>query len=300
MSNLFTNTLKEVLEGKGQSLTPNSITAKDVEPEIIDFYENGHQLGGTTYIHSLDDHLKWKRGFLYTVSGYPGAGKSTFLNYLLLLKAQNEGQKIAIYSPESYPIEDMVEELMIQLTGRNVASNFGNQMTIDERNQAIDFLKNHFFMIEFKDIPTQEDVFNEFQRLVDVEGVDICVIDPFNSLVEGSNSIGGGNMSIFLKGALTRAKLFAVRSKIALVIVEHPRSSGVNNADDRPEPSPFMINGGALFWNKSDVIFTVNRNMFDSEDNQVTIKVWKVKKQRTMGTPGAVTLNFDYRTSRYI
>ena len=298
MSNYFQNTLDDILKGKGETQTPNAKTAKDVEGRLIDIYDNGHSLGTTTYIESLNDCLRWRKGFLYTVSGFPSVGKSTFINYLLVLKAKNEGSKIAIYSPESYPIEDMIEELMIQLTGKNLASNFGNQMSIEERNAVIEFLHKHFFLIEFKDIPTQEDVFTEFQRLVDKEGVDICVIDPFNSLVEGSNMGGGGNISVFLKGALTRAKMFAVQSEVSLVIIEHPRSAGVNKSSERPDPSPFMISGGPMFWNKSDVLFTVDRD-FETNDPNVFIRVWKVKKQRLMGKPGEVTLTFDFKTSSY-
>ena len=298
MANYFQNTLNEILNGKGDSQTANYKSAKDVESKIIDIYDNGHSIGGTTYISSLDNSLRWRKGFLYTVSGFPSVGKSTFINYLLILKAKNEGSKIAIYSPESYPIEDMIEELMIQLVGKNVASNFGNQMSIEERDAVIKFINAHFFLIEFKDIPTQEDVFNEFKKLVDTKGVEICVIDPFNSLVEGSNMGGGGNVSVFLKGALTRAKMFAVQNEVSLVIIEHPRSSGVNKASERPDPSPFMISGGPMFWNKSDVLFTVDRD-FETDNPIVFIKVWKVKKQRLMGKPGEVTLNFDFKTSQY-
>lgn len=298
MPNLFVNTLKEILAGDGESLKANSKRAKDVESDIIDIYDNGHSQGLTTHIKSLDKHLRWRKGFLYTVSGFPSVGKSTFINYLLILKAKHTKSKIAIYSPENYPIEDMVEELMIQFVGKNLANNYGNQMSIEERDIAVEFLSNHFFMIEFKDIPSQDDVFKEFKRLVDDEGVDICVIDPFNSLVEGSNMGGGGNMSVFLKGALTRAKLFAVQNEISLVIIEHPRSAGVNNASERPDPSPFMISGGPMFWNKSDVLFTIDRD-FEINDPSVFIKVWKVKKQRLMGEPGEVTLSFDFKTGRY-
>ena len=298
-NSLFVNTLKDVLDGKGQSLTPNSVQAGSLRPKIDNFYNNGHQLGTTTYLRALDDHLRWRNGFLYTVSGFPGAGKSTFVNYLAVLKSQNEKTKVAIYSPESYPIEDLIEELLIQLVGKNVASTFGNQMTPDELDAAMRYINDHFYFLAFSDIPSQADVFAEFQRLKDVEGVSLFIIDPFNSLVEGSNMGGGGNMSIFLKGALTRTKLFATQNQVPLVIVEHPRSAGITNAADMPEPSPFLINGGAMFWNKSDVIFTVHRNMFDSRDPNVSIKIWKVKKQRLMGKPGEVMVTFDSKTSQY-
>lgn len=297
--NLFFDTLKTVLDGNGHAKKSQTKTAGDVEDKIVNFYENGHLLGTPTYLPQLNEHLRWRDGFLYTLTGYPSVGKSTFINYLLLLRAQNEGTKIAIYSPETYPIEDMVEELMIQHVGKNVASNFGNQMSVDERNESVKFLKKHFFLVEFDDIPTQEDVFNEFARLVIEEDIKICVIDPFNSLVEGANMGGGGNISVFLKGALTRAKLFAVKNEVSMVIIEHPKSISGQISDERPPPSPFMIYGGSMFWNKSDVFFTVDRDIEDNNNPNVFIRVWKVKKQRLMGVTGEVTLNYDWKTSRY-
>ena len=60
-----------------------------------------------------------------------------------------------------------------------------------------------------------------------------------------------------------------------------------------------MIYGGSMWWNKVDIFATVDRDMFDSGNPEVIIKVWKIKKQRLMGKPGEEVLNFDYKTGRY-
>lgn len=299
MSNMFTNTLEEIVSGKGDRPNCNIKTIDDVLESIDDIYKNGHRMGTTTHLSPLDPHLRWRKGFLYTFTGWPSVGKSTFLNYLLVLRAKNDGTKIAIYSPEMLPVEESIEELMLQYCAFNLAPNFGNQMDESMKKDAIEFIREHFFFLDFGyNIPTQQHVFNEFQTLVDTKGCEICVIDPFNSLVEGSNTSGNGNMSVFLKGALTQAKNFAVQSDVSVVVIEHPRSAGVNKAEDLPAPTPWMINGGQMFFNKSDIIVVVDRDLV-ANDPYVKVRIWKVKKQRLMGKPGEVTLNYDWFTCRY-
>ena len=263
------------------------------------YYHEGQKEGTSIHVTGLHEYLRWRNGFLYGVTGYPGAGKSTFLNWLFILRAQHEDMKIAVYSPESYPIPDMEEELMRQYSGGSISKGYSDQITLQEYEEATNFIHNHFYFLDFEDIPSIQDVFAEFSRLVEDEGVGMVLIDPFNSVSEGAAMGGGGNVSQFLKVALTQAKLFAVNHDIPVILVEHPRSTGGQSSADRPEPSPFMVYGGSMWWNKVDVFFTIDRNMFDSDDPNVTVKVWKVKKQRLMGKPGSQMLEFDYKTGRY-
>ena len=293
----FVKSLK--LNGDTGAVT-NTKRSKQFKPILDKYYHDGQIMGTGTHLTILDDNLRWRDGFLYAFSGFPGAGKSTFLGYLMVLRARFENLKIAVYSPESYPIEDMIEELMRMFAGGSISKGFSDQISIEEFDNALNFVNEHFYFLDFDDIPSIQDVFAEFSRLVKNEGVGLVMIDPFNSVVEGANMSGAGNISQFLKAALTQSKLFAVKHNVPVVLVEHPRATGGQSKEDRPEPSPFMIYGGSMWWNKVDVFVTVDRDMFDSNNPEVVIKIWKVKKQRLMGKPGEVILNFDYKTGRYI
>ena len=294
----FAKSLKETL----QANTGAPVVSKQLssfEDEIDTYYHYGQKDGTTTHIPSLHDNLRWRDGFLYVFTGYPGAGKSTFVNYLLLLRAKIEKKKIAIYSPESYPIADLIEELMRMFSGGSISKGFNDQ--IDEKlfDEAKKFVNESFYFLDFEDIPSLNDCFGEFSNLVNQESVGAVLIDPFNSIVEGADMSGSGNVSTYLKIALTQAKLFAVKHNVPVVLVEHPRSAGSNDAKERPAPSPFMIYGGSMWWNKVDVFCTVDRDLFDSKNPSVTIQTWKIKKQRLMGVPGETVLQFDWKTSRY-
>ncbi len=294
----FVKSLAERLQGN-TGTESHTKRSKDFNDVLDSYYHNGQKDGTSIHLNGLHKHLRWRDGFLYGITGYPGAGKSTFLNWLFILRAQHDNKKIAVYSPESYPIPDMIEELMRQYSGGSISKGFSDQINHQEYIEASKFVNEHFYFLDFDDIPSIQDVFAEFSRLIKNEGVGMVLIDPFNSVSEGANMSGGGNISQYLKIALTQAKLFAVKHDIPVLLVEHPRSTGGTSNEDRPEPSPFMIYGGSLWWNKVDVFFTVDRNMFDSDDPNVNIKIWKVKKQRLMGVPGEVTLSFDYKTGRY-
>ena len=52
-------------------------------------------------INKLDENFRWRKGFLYCFSGYPQSGKSEILNWLMILRAKNNGDKICMYSPET-------------------------------------------------------------------------------------------------------------------------------------------------------------------------------------------------------
>ena len=294
----FAKSLKETL----QASTGAPVVSKQLssfEDEIDTYYHYGQKNGTSAFLDPLANTFRWRDGFLYAFSGYPGAGKSTFVNYLLLLRAKNEGKKIAIYSPESYPIADLIEELMRQYSGGSISKGFNDQIDEKTFKQAKEFINDHFYFLDFEEIPSLNDVFGEFSDLVNQENIGAVLIDPFNSIVEGADMSGSGNVSSFLKIALTQAKLFAVKHNVPVCLIEHPRSAGNDGAEHRPEPSPFMIYGGSMWWNKVDVFCTIDRDMFDSDNPSVVVKTWKIKKQRLMGKPGPVTLQFDYKTSRY-
>ena len=294
----FTKSFAEILQGNTGAKTATK-RANDFKSEMDTYYHEGQKEGTSIHLNGLHNHLRWRDGFLYGVTGYPASGKSTFLNWLFILRVINEGKKIAIYSPESYPIPDMIEELARQLSGGSISKGFGNQLSEIEYEKAMEIINDHFYFLDFEDIPSIQDVFAEFSRLVKSEGVGTVLIDPFNSVSEGAGG-GTGNVSQFLKVALTQAKLFAVNHNIPVILVEHPRSAGTDGAEKRPEPSPFMVYGGSMWWNKVDVFFTVDRDMFDSQNPEVIIKVWKVKKQRLMGTPSSdLVIYFDKTTGQY-
>lgn len=283
-------TLDQILSEKPESKT-KIFRALDYSDELDEIYEKGESLGKTTYINKLDRIWRWRDGCQYCFTGYPGSGKSALVNYLAILQAMNEKRKIGMYPPEEYPVPSLISTLMRAYLEKNTAGNFPNQCTKEEENEARQFIQDHFYFIDFEDIPRHADVMNCFYDLHEDEGCTMFVIDPFNSTIEGS---GDEMMSRHFKYALSSGNLFCRKTNAILVNVEHPKSPKQNNKGQIPRPSPFMLYGGSMWWNKMFGIASV-----EIEDDYVIFKTWKMKNQRLNGLPGEEMLYFHRSTNTY-
>lgn len=288
------DTLADILNHAQKVDGFKNIKPSDFENELSHIAEHGRKSGTTTHLSTLDPHLNWKDGFFYAVTGFPGAGKSTFVSQLMINRIVKEKIKCAIYTPENYPADDYVEELLLILTGKNVSFGHKRQLTDQERQDGLNMLSKYITIIESDVTPGVNDVLRAFDILNVDKDHKMFVIDPFNSLIEGTSQ---NLMSEYLKIALTEFKRFAVLQNCSMVVIEHPK--GTTNVVDRPEPSPMMMYGGSMWWNKTDCIFSVDRDLFDSGNPEVEIKIWKVKKQRLMGIPGSVILRYDKERGQY-
>jgi len=201
-----------------------------------------------------------------------------------------------MFTPENYPVENQVINLMRSFLGKNVSKGYNNICTVEEWEAAKEFVHEHFFLIEFKDIPhipQLNELLYEYEILHETEGVELFVTDPFNAVAEGS--IGDGNISKYLKVGLTQMKIFAQQNKVINVIIEHPAKPLLNKDGSLPKVSPWMLYGGSMWWNKMDVIVSISK-----EDNITIIKVSKVKLQRLNGVPGEKELKYETESGRFI
>jgi len=278
----------------GENYDKRIVKPDSVYLSIDQIWEKGHAqaedvgLGAAVY-----KHLRWRKGFMYCFSGWPGSGKSELVNYLAVQRSIKYKTKVAMYSPENYPIEHLVENLIRCYLGKSVEKGYNNQCTKEELEEAKEFLKTRFRFIQFDDIPNHLDVINEFQRLYEEEGYEMFILDPFNAILNANNE----SISQYFQAALTQFKMFASNNKIIMVHIEHPRRENLKDGK-RAEPSPWILYGGSMWWNKSDVIVTIDRDQ-EHNSNVPAMKVWKVKNQRLNGKPGEVDLEYDFSTSRF-
>lgn len=268
----------------------------DIKPEMDRTFVEGKPRGEATHFAPLDalNMFSWKRGFLYCISGNPASGKSEFMNMLTLLKSLHDGWKWLVYSPESYPLMDYVDTLIHMLVGKSTDPSFPNQMSKAHYDKGFEFVKKHFEVIDFKEMPTVKELMQKFEES-DCDGI---LIDPFNSLDDE-----GANIYDFLKKSLTKIKQTARELQKVCVIIEHPRSDGSLDENGNPkEPSEYTLNGGKMWHNKCDVIGIVHRPLVHSDptDDTVTFRTRKVKNQKLNGMPNLLEgLHFDRSGNRY-
>jgi twinkle protein len=271
-------------------------TAADFQLQLVNGFQHGKTPGETSYMKSLDDMFTLRPGFLYCFTGWPGSGKSEFLTQLAVLQAQFRKRKICFYSPESYPIEEFIDTIIHCYLGKSTDRRFPNVCSPDEYLQAIKWVDEHFFFCDWKETPDASEALRAFEYFKKEKGVEIFIVDPFNSLVtEGEER----NLAIGLKRNLTAFKRFAAQNKAMVWIVEHPKTPADTKEFDQI-PGPRHLFGGTMWWNKVDVLATVHRpNHQDKGDPTVQFKTWKIKNQKLNGRPGEEFIYFDIRTNRY-
>lgn len=271
-------------------------TAKDHIVRLRDTFHKGKQPGETTYIQSLDEMLTLRMGYLYCFTGWPGSGKTEFITQLSVLQAAFKKRKIAFYSPESYPVDEFIDTFIHCYLGKSTDRRFPNVCSEKEYADAIEWVDKHFFFCDWEETPDSDTIINAFKHLQKSKGVEIFVVDPFNSLVtEGEDR----NIAVALKKNLTAFKRFAQQNRVMPWLVEHPKTpSDVSDYDRIPNHRTLF--GGTMWWNKLDVGVSVHRpDRNDRNNNEVVIQSWKIKRQELNGRPGEKTIYFDIRTKRY-
>lgn len=272
----------------------------DYRSLVLDQFKKGSQVGEVTGMPFLDNNLKIRPGFFYTVTGWPSSGKSEFVMNLALLQAQNNRRKIAFYSPESYPVESFIATMAHCYLGKATDKHYLNCCSTEEFIEALDFLHEWVFLLSYEDTPDHLTVLEDFRTLKAAYNCKIFVLDPFNSLT-GDDEAGGGNMAVQLKDVLNKFVLFTHAERVIFFCIEHPKTPR-DHEDVKRVPGPYQLFGGSMWWNKSDCVFAVH-SVRDSITSQYTgdviIKVWKMKNQKLNGSPGEVSAYFDIKTNRY-
>jgi len=196
------------------------VQVRKSKKELMRTFQDGKTTAEPCYIDSLKGNLKIRPGFVYCFSGYPGSGKSEFVNFLCTLQAQNTGRRTLFYSPENYPVSDMAETLIQTYLGKWIYKG-DFQCSIDDFKEGLEFCDNHFDFLEYDDIPRIHELLDEFRIRADQKQNQIFVIDPFNAVAEGG--YGDSNIAKYLREALTQVKIFAYQTKSIVFLIEQPR-----------------------------------------------------------------------------
>ena len=268
----------------------------------LDFYERIE--GGTvnafrTGIRDVDQLITLPRGMLTILTGLPGSGKSTFLDWLLMQYAENDEARPVFFSPEQGPPARHLVGLVHTRLGHDPVGSDRRDDIEDARQWWMDRVS----WIQDDRDNTASAVL-AIARTRAAKGGNVLIIDPYNNM---SPDTKHDRQDLYIQDLLRKVKRFARDTNMAVVIVAHPRSVPLVAGTDSVfrVPTAGDISGGQEWWNHADVIATVWRNQSGErpetfgDPQQVELVVQKVRDVGRVGRPGRVRFYFDEAKRRY-
>jgi twinkle protein len=267
---------------------------------VVDLWKAGLPPGEKTGWPSIDKHLSIAPGQLFIITGWPGSGKSEWLD-ALLVNLMFQDWYTAFFSPENQPTELHVAKLLEKISGMPFGRGPTERMAEkDIREISLDVTASKFCWIE----PPQDEVSLTVNEVIEAAEPWLAlrkgpkralVIDPWNELEHWRPQ--GMSETEYVSKTLSRVRTWARKNKVTTFIVAHPQKMHRENGK-LPIPKPDMISGSQHWWNKADVCITVFRSMDDHEDPNVDIHILKVRFKH-IGRPGLVTLRYNKINGRY-
>lgn len=260
---------------------------------LEDYPEKGEPETFSTGWVDLDDHLKLSLGELMVVTGIPGHGKSTWVTNLCVNIARRHGWRIAVASFEIPTVPALRHKLRLAVAGP-VAE--WTRELIDDTDA---WINRHFVFIDddpgggMDEDMTFEWVVERGEDAVMRDGVRVLVVDPWNEVehVRARNE----SATEYINRSLRRARRFALRYDVIVIIVCHPTKEVGKDGQARV-PTLYDCEGSAAWYNKPDHGIVID---VPNAEHKETV-VWIKKARFTwLGKKGDVTLEYLPETEGY-
>ena len=249
---------------------------------------------------TLDELVRIRGGDLSIVTGYPSAGKTSFLDAMLVNLAREHGQRFVLASFEKQPYEhiaDIAHKYLAQPFFEGPTARMGE----GDLARAAEWVGAHFYWMQAEDESRDfEWIMETAEAAVLRYGVDGLVIDPYNQIDHSRPK--GMTETEYVSLILTRAARFAKHTDCHVFFVAHPAKPETprGSAEVDRAPSLYAISGGAHWHNKADIGWSLHRpwNEDGTRSNALEVHVKKVRHQ-ILGKPGVRTLVYSTVTGAY-
>ncbi len=197
----------------------------------------------------MDKICTYERGRSVYVTGVPGAGKSEWVDELVLRLCLRHQWKIGFFSPENIPIVYHLRKLIEKLTGHRFQNGCG--MTEGLLANSEDFLTENVSHISLKGNVSPDPCLPRLMKSLSAVAAASIVFDPLNRF--DHNPQPGQTETQYISNLLNKFTEFAVQHNCLLVVVVHPRKMNRNPVTGiTPRVEMYDINGSADFYNKAD------------------------------------------------
>jgi twinkle protein len=274
------------------------VTIADMIGPILDLHDKGLAGGLSTGWPNVDDFYTVVPGFWTLVTGYPGSGKSEWVDALCLNLARLHGWRFVYYSPENQPQQLHMAKLLEKHTGKPFFQGPNERMSHKDIFAANLKLQHQFAFIKQSEGPrTIEEILGVCWGWINESGRDNpagIVIDPWNEI--DHHRPAALSETEYISKTLTYIRQFARNNECHIWLVAHPKLLPKENGK-RPVPTLSDVSGSAHWWNKADFGVVVHREQTEG-NNDVQIHVQKVRFKH-MGKQGMAILKWDRLTGQY-
>lgn len=283
------------------------IYGASVKANAMRIHQYGYEKVTGIGVKEIDSLFKSKRGEITGTTGIGNYGKSAFKKWYEVMRILLYGEKFAAFVPEDNPAEEYYHDYVEILMGRNCTpttfdggKNTDNPQDANYSN-AYDFIGKHiFYLYPQENAAVLEYILERFLEVIMKEGVDGCKIDPWNQVIHDYKGFGS-NASKYLEYSLGTCSRFAQRNNVYFDIIMHPKAMSKSSSGNYECPDIFDMNDGAMWNNKLDNILVYHRPFKQTDGHNPTAEFHskKIKRQKIVGKPGFITLEYIARTRRF-
>ena len=213
--------LRQCLTNAPEIKVDGVFTVSDFEQSLDAIFEFGLQKGVTIGHENVDRLISFETKRLCMVTGYPGSGKSEFIDEIAERLNMKYGWKFAYFSPENAPLAYHASKLIEKFTGKKFSK---ETLSFGEYKQVKEHLEQNFFFISPSDYKIST-ILDKAKYLVRRKGIKALVIDPYNRLEDEK---GGQKETDYISLLLDKLTNFAQHHDILIILMAHPTKPAKN------------------------------------------------------------------------
>ena len=288
------NVLKDCVANAEPFPIEGVITMREVQDDVVNLYNKGAERGLEVGLGAFDRLCTFKTSMLYTFTGIPTHGKSTFVEWLATLLSTSHGWKFGIFSPEHYPLQYHIYRLAEMIVGKPFFEGDNERMSMTELQSAVDFIQQHYFFVRPEGESFSLDSVLEVGRMLTLRhGIKGFIIDPWNTI---QHDFGSMSETQYIERSLNKLTAFKQANDLAVFLIAHPKKMTKDPQTGMYEvPTMYDISGSSNFYNKTDFGISIYRN-FQNESTQIYVQKCKFKN---LGMIDYCSMRFNKLNNRF-
>lgn len=261
--------------------------------EALALRENPLPSGISLGWRSIDPYYKIITGEWTVVTGYPGSGKSEFMDAVMINLARTQDWKFAVYSPENRGPDHFIK-MAEKWSGDPFFTNSVQAPMSDATVREFGrWAESRFIRLE-PEKPTMETLLGMCRTFVVRDGVRGILLDPWNRMDHSRPAGVSGTEHV--RDELSKVSDFCRANDVHIWLTAHP-TKPLKIDGETPVPTPYDISDSAHFFNMSDNCFAIYRDKTD-ESSLVEFHAQKLRTKR-LGMLGVARLRYNYLNGRY-